>query len=76
MSLFSQLCVLFLKHVLPSDSKAYDHYKKITGDKRLLKDLVQMSPHGQTFALEAFHSVLIHFAPKSQAFSPSGMLAR
>ncbi|CAN7940683.1 unnamed protein product [Ixodes hexagonus] len=50
--------------------------KSITGDKRLLKDLAQMSPHGQTYALEAFHSVLIDFAPKSQAFSPEGMLAK
>ncbi|KAM7285079.1 uncharacterized protein ISCGN_032053 [Ixodes scapularis] len=55
---------------------ANDHLKKITGDKRLLKDVGQMSSHGQTYALEAFHSVLINFAPKSQAFSPAGMLAR
>ncbi|XP_042145545.1 uncharacterized protein LOC115319105 [Ixodes scapularis] len=74
--LFSQLRVLILNHVLSADSQAYDHLKKITGDKRLLKDVGQMSPHGQTYALEAFHSVLINFAPKSQAFSPAGMLAR
>ncbi|KAG0423672.1 hypothetical protein HPB47_000560 [Ixodes persulcatus] len=54
---------------------AYNQFKSITGNKRLLKDLAQMSPHGQTYALEAFHSVLIDFAPKSQAFSPEGMLA-
>ncbi|KAG0410667.1 hypothetical protein HPB47_012223 [Ixodes persulcatus] len=57
------------------NSQAYNQFKSITGNKRLLKDLVQMSPHGQTYALEAFHSVLIDFAPKSQAFSPEGMLA-
>ncbi|KAG0410559.1 hypothetical protein HPB47_012329 [Ixodes persulcatus] len=33
-------------------------------------------PHGQTFALESFHSVLIDFAPKSRAFTPEGMRAR
>ncbi|KAG0416988.1 hypothetical protein HPB47_005984 [Ixodes persulcatus] len=58
------------------NSPAYNHYKQITGNKRLLKDLAQMSPHGQTFALESFHSVLIDFAPKSRAFTPEGMRAR
>ncbi|KAG0432453.1 hypothetical protein HPB47_020823 [Ixodes persulcatus] len=76
MFLFFQLNVAFLKHVPSSDSQAYNQFKSITGDKRLLKDLAQMSPHGQTYALEAFHSVLIDFAPKSQAFSPEGMLAK
>lgn len=68
--------LLFLNHILSSDSPAYNHYKQITGNKRLLKDLAQMSPHGQTFALESFHSVLIDFAPKSRAFTPEGMRAR
>ncbi|XP_042148053.1 uncharacterized protein LOC120839234 [Ixodes scapularis] len=58
------------------NSQAYNQFKSITGNKLLLKDLAQMSPHGQTYALEAFHSVLIDFAPKSQAFSPEGMLAK
>ncbi|EEC09542.1 conserved hypothetical protein, partial [Ixodes scapularis] len=48
--------------------------KSITGDKRLLKDPAQMSPHDQTYASEAFHSVLMDFTPKSQAFSPEGVL--
>ncbi|KAG0444886.1 hypothetical protein HPB47_013268 [Ixodes persulcatus] len=58
------------------NSPAYSHCKQIAGNKRLLKDLAQMSPHGQTFALESFHSVLIDFAPKSRAFTPEGMRAR
>ncbi|CAN7975773.1 unnamed protein product [Ixodes persulcatus] len=58
----------------PSNSQAYDHLKKIPGDMRPLKDVGQMSPHGQTYVLEAFHSVLINFALKSQAFPPAGML--
>ncbi|XP_042149449.1 uncharacterized protein LOC121837722 [Ixodes scapularis] len=76
MFLFFQMKVVFLKHVSSSDSQAYNQFKSITGNKLLLKDLAQMSPHGQTYALEAFHSVLIDFAPKSQAFSPEGMLAK
>ncbi|CAN7941323.1 unnamed protein product [Ixodes pacificus] len=58
------------------NSPAYSHYKQITRNTCLLKDLVQMSPHSQTFALESFHSVLIDFAPKSRTFTPEGMRAR
>ncbi|KAH9359501.1 hypothetical protein HPB48_012200 [Haemaphysalis longicornis] len=34
------------------------------------------SARGQTFSLESFHSVLIHFAPKSNAFTQGVMKAR
>ncbi|XP_064464730.1 uncharacterized protein LOC135400449 [Ornithodoros turicata] len=61
---------------LDPDSQAYVKFRDITGDKRLLKDVAQMSPNTQTYALESFHSLLIRFAPKSVAFSPEGMLAR
>ncbi|CAN8012784.1 unnamed protein product [Ixodes pacificus] len=61
---------------ISKNSQAYSQFKSITGDKRLPKDFAQMSPHGQTYALEAFHSVLIDFAPKSKAFSPEGTLAK
>ncbi|CAN7980564.1 unnamed protein product [Ixodes pacificus] len=67
---------LFLNHILSSDSPAYSRYKQIAGKKCLLKDLAQVSPHGQTFALESFHSVLINFALKSRAFRPEGMRVR
>ncbi|XP_040069540.1 uncharacterized protein LOC120842476 [Ixodes scapularis] len=56
--------------------RAHDYLKKIPVDKRLLKDVGQMSPHGQTYVLEAFQSVLINVASKSQAFPPAGMLER
>lgn len=42
----------------------------------LLKDVPQLSFQGQTYGLESFHSVLIHFMPKSFSFSDEGMLAR
>ncbi|XP_077544609.1 uncharacterized protein LOC144157685 [Haemaphysalis longicornis] len=42
----------------------------------LLKDIRQLAPSTHPFSLEAFHSVLIGFAPKSVAFSPDGMRAR
>jgi solute carrier family 8 (sodium/calcium exchanger) len=36
----------------------------------------KLSPVHQTSICEAFHSVLINFAPKSSAFTYNGMLAR
>lgn len=48
--------------------------KTINSDKRLLKDITQMSPQGKDLALVAFHSVLVDFAAKSQALSPEGFL--
>ncbi|XP_064469886.1 uncharacterized protein LOC135384619, partial [Ornithodoros turicata] len=61
---------------LDPDSVAYRKFKEVTGNKRILKDVAQMSPSHQTYALESFHSLLIRFAPKSVAFSPEGMLCR
>ncbi|KAL1472768.1 hypothetical protein MTO96_022784 [Rhipicephalus appendiculatus] len=43
---------------------------------RLLKDIRQLAPSTHSFSLEAFHSVLIRFAPKSVWFSSDSMRAR
>ncbi|XP_064481170.1 uncharacterized protein LOC135394379 [Ornithodoros turicata] len=42
----------------------------------LLKDIPMLSSTNQTFGLEAFHSVLLHFLPKTHGFSDAGMRAR
>ncbi|XP_064468755.1 uncharacterized protein LOC135383046 isoform X1 [Ornithodoros turicata] len=49
---------------------------KIVLDKRLLKDIEQLSTVGQTSGLESFHSLLLKFAPKSTAYTPKVMRAR
>uniref|UniRef100_A0AAV2LUU0 Uncharacterized protein n=1 Tax=Knipowitschia caucasica TaxID=637954 RepID=A0AAV2LUU0_KNICA len=41
-----------------------------------LKDIRQLSPQHQTFSLEAFHSLILHFAPKHTGFSYLGMHSR
>ena len=45
-------------------------------NKRFCADVKKLSPLYQTSACEAFHSVVIHYAPKSTAFSYNGMLSR
>uniref|UniRef100_A0A8C1UAT5 Uncharacterized protein n=1 Tax=Cyprinus carpio TaxID=7962 RepID=A0A8C1UAT5_CYPCA len=42
----------------------------------LLKDVRQLSPQHQTFSLEAFHSLILHFTPKHTGFSYLGMYSR
>ncbi|ROI15893.1 hypothetical protein DPX16_3794 [Anabarilius grahami] len=42
----------------------------------LVKDVRQLSPQHQTFSLEAFHSLILHFAPKHTGFSFLGMYSR
>ncbi|EEC10137.1 conserved hypothetical protein [Ixodes scapularis] len=59
---------------ISKNTNAYSQMKTINSDKRLLKNITQMSPQGENLALVAFHSVLIDFAAKSQAFSAGGFL--
>ncbi|XP_064467916.1 uncharacterized protein LOC135378751 [Ornithodoros turicata] len=48
----------------------------ITLSKYLLKDIPSLSPDVQTSSLEAFHSLLIRFAPKSVGYGPKTMKCR
>ncbi|KAA0721759.1 hypothetical protein E1301_Tti014268 [Triplophysa tibetana] len=50
--------------------------ENVLTNKRILKDVEKLSPHTQTSALEAFHSVILHFAPKNVVFPFLGMLCR
>ncbi|XP_078142320.1 uncharacterized protein LOC139930535 [Centroberyx gerrardi] len=46
-------------------SKALYKLEKVLTNKRVLKDVQKLSPHHQTSSLEAFHSVILRFAPKN-----------
>ncbi|KAL2079798.1 hypothetical protein ACEWY4_025542 [Coilia grayii] len=50
--------------------------EKAMTNKRTLKDVAKLSPHHQTSSLEAFHAVILHFAPKNVVFPFIGMLCR
>ena len=58
------------------DTKASEKVSALILNKSFCQDVKKMSPKYQTSACEAFHSVVIHFAPKSTAFSYMGMLSR
>ncbi|XP_070389108.1 uncharacterized protein [Dermacentor albipictus] len=61
---------------LSTESKAFQKLKEVATSKALLRDLPQLATKFQTYGLEAFHSVLLHFAPKLCQYSFEGMVAR
>ncbi|KAF4097383.1 hypothetical protein G5714_021391 [Onychostoma macrolepis] len=50
--------------------------EKVLNNKRVLKDVEKLSHHFQTSSLEAFHSLILRFAPKKGVFPFIGMLCR
>uniref|UniRef100_A0A8C6UFY6 Transposase n=1 Tax=Neogobius melanostomus TaxID=47308 RepID=A0A8C6UFY6_9GOBI len=57
-------------------TKAAMEMERIVCNPRLLKDICQLSSSYQTSTIEAFHSLLNHFAPKMISFSFNGMECR
>lgn len=62
--------------LLITDTKASKKITDLILNTKFCNDISCMSPMHQTSCLEAFHSVLIHFLPKSTAFSYKRMLGR
>ncbi|CAN8016641.1 unnamed protein product, partial [Ixodes persulcatus] len=60
----------------PVCTETFKKLEAILMAPQLLRDIPFLSPKEQTFGLESFHAVLIHFAPKSSKFLYEGMLAR
>ncbi|KAK3107593.1 hypothetical protein FSP39_017919 [Pinctada imbricata] len=65
------------KKWLKPGTKAYEKLQDIVTSRQLLKDIPRLS-HGdlQTSAIEGYHSVINHFAPKMLSFSYHGMFCR
>ncbi|XP_039644212.1 uncharacterized protein LOC120551100 [Perca fluviatilis] len=59
----------------PGTPAFYNLEKELT-KKTVLKDIAKLSPHYQTSSLEAFHSVILRFAPKNVVYPYLGMLCR
>ncbi|KAM7307032.1 uncharacterized protein ISCGN_010668 [Ixodes scapularis] len=61
---------------LEEGTETFKKLEAILMAPHLLRDIPFLSPKEQTFGLESFHAVLIHFAPKSSKFLFEGMLSR
>ncbi|XP_050954852.1 uncharacterized protein LOC127156157 [Labeo rohita] len=64
------------KEWLEPGSTVSDKLESVATRPALVKDVRQLSPQHQTFSLEAFHSLILHFAPKHTGFSFLGMYSR
>ncbi|KAL2102312.1 hypothetical protein ACEWY4_001480 [Coilia grayii] len=64
------------KRWLHKDSDAFRGLQAIVEDKRLLKDLNQMTHFKHTGSLEVFHSVMLKYMPKCLHFDYDTMVAR
>ncbi|XP_077418866.1 uncharacterized protein LOC144049968 [Vanacampus margaritifer] len=61
---------------LTAGTPAFCRLEKVLTSERVLKDVQKLSPHYQTSSLEAFHNVILRFAPKNVFFPFLGMLCR
>ncbi|XP_049274549.1 uncharacterized protein LOC119403454 [Rhipicephalus sanguineus] len=61
---------------LKNDSRALQKLEEVATARTLLKDMPRLSTRYQTYGLEAFHSLLLHFAPKLYHYPYAGMKAR
>ena len=59
-----------------TDSKAHKELNRVVASTSLLKDIGKLSSLEQTSGLEAYHKVVIYFAPKSAHFSYNTMKGR
>ncbi|XP_030205821.1 uncharacterized protein LOC115538274 isoform X2 [Gadus morhua] len=64
------------KERLEPGSPAATKLESVAARKALVKDVRQLSPQHQTFSLEAYHSLILHFAPKHTGFSFLWMYSR
>ena len=61
---------------LKPDTKECDSLQKLVETKMLVNDKKRCSSHGQTSAVESYHSLVNQFAPKMYHFSFNGMKSK
>ena len=61
---------------LKPDTEECDSLQKLVETKMLVNDIKRCSSHGQTSAVEGYHSLVNQFAPKMYHFSFNGMKSR
>ncbi|XP_061891520.1 uncharacterized protein LOC133641655 isoform X2 [Entelurus aequoreus] len=64
------------KKWLKQSSRSAVKLEEVVNNKSLLRDIAMLSGEHQTSKVEAFHSLIIQFAPKMYVFSYIGMLCR
>jgi len=74
--LFNKLCRLLIESIFVLATPAFYQLENLLTSKRILKDVEKLSPHLQTSGVEAFHSVILLFAPKTNHYPFLGMLCR
>lgn len=68
------IIIVVLLYNYVTDGPAFEELVKLINKKE--KDLVKMSPKGQTSICEAWHAFLLWFCPKHIHYSYNGQLAR
>lgn len=75
-----KLCTVFFSNDFllfsSTETPVFEKLEMVMTKKRTLNDVAKLSPHHQTSSLEAFHSVILRFAPKNVVFPYIGMLCR
>ncbi|KAG0444130.1 hypothetical protein HPB47_014140 [Ixodes persulcatus] len=72
-------CCSYLYLKIPhfcTGTETFRRLESVLMPAHLLRDIPRISPKEQTYALESFHGILVHFAPKSSKFKYERMLAR
>ena len=67
---------MFLFFYVKPGTKVCEKVQDLITSRQMKKDVPKLSPGPQTAALEGFHAVINHFAPKMIGFSYHGMLSR
>lgn len=65
-----------MSYLLIPDTKASEKLTDLIRNKQLCSDIQNLSTTYQTSNVEAYHSIVIQFAPKHTAFSFMGMKLR